>query len=60
MKVAEGQHKEAKLDRSDVADGEGLWPGPGILSRAAQSKWCYQLSVEQGDYQIVLEMVVSK
>nr|BAE40488.1 unnamed protein product [Mus musculus] len=23
VKVAEGQHKEAKLDRSDVADGEG-------------------------------------
>ncbi|CAO2610748.1 Lon protease homolog 2, peroxisomal [Lemmus lemmus] len=26
VKVAEGQHKEAKLDHSDVADGEGLWP----------------------------------
>uniref|UniRef100_A0A452TLX0 Lon protease homolog 2, peroxisomal n=1 Tax=Ursus maritimus TaxID=29073 RepID=A0A452TLX0_URSMA len=24
VKVAEGQHKEAKLDRSDVAEGEGL------------------------------------
>lgn len=24
VKVAEGQHKEAKLDHSDVAEGEGL------------------------------------
>lgn len=24
VKVAEGQHKEAKLDRSDVPEGEGL------------------------------------
>lgn len=24
VKVAEGQHKEAKLDRYDVAEGEGL------------------------------------
>lgn len=36
MKVAEGQHKEAKLDRSDVADGEGLWFRSGMLSVAGK------------------------
>lgn len=46
MKVAEGQHKEAKLDRSDVADGEGLWPCSGISSLAAKSRWHYQLTKE--------------
>ncbi|CAO2610752.1 Lon protease homolog 2, peroxisomal [Lemmus lemmus] len=37
VKVAEGQHKEAKLDHSDVADGEGLWPCSDISSLAAKT-----------------------
>lgn len=47
MKVAEGQHKEAKLDRSEVADGEGWWPCSGISSLAAKSRWHCQL-IKQG------------
>ena len=38
VKVAEGQHKEAKLDRSDVADGEGLWLCSVILSLAGKAR----------------------
>lgn len=46
MKVAEGQHKEAKLDRAEVADGEGRWLGSGISSLAAKSRWHCQLIKE--------------
>ncbi|KAK7806244.1 hypothetical protein U0070_023859 [Myodes glareolus] len=46
VKVAEGQHKEAKLDRSEVADGEGWWPCSGISSLAAKSRWHCQLIKE--------------
>lgn len=46
MKVAEGQHKEAKLDRSDVAEGEGLWRRSGARSLCGRSQWQKKLAME--------------
>lgn len=45
VKVAEGQHREAKLDRPDVAEGEGWDLNLGPTGLVARSE-CKQLDVE--------------